>query len=120
LFALGTIFRPAHFSTFVRGAESTDAQLLEGLNADLSKLTGGRVEKVLRIERHTHAVFQPTVDIAPVRESIPSLAEASGLMLAGSYLGSAAMKDAITSGFAAGNKAALRSRRKPEDTRSVP
>jgi protoporphyrinogen/coproporphyrinogen III oxidase len=120
LFALGTIFREKHYSTFVRGAEHTDAQLLDGINADLQKLTQGRVEIVLRIERHPWAVFQPTVDITPVRETIPVAADAARIVLAGSYLGSAAMKDAIASGFAAGQKAAELTQRTQQGSRSVP
>jgi oxygen-dependent protoporphyrinogen oxidase len=120
LFALGTIFREAHYSTFVRGAEASDEQLLNGINGDLAKLTGGRVENILRIERHAFAVFQPNVDVMAVREGLAPLADTARLVLAGSYLSSAAMKDALLSGFAAGQKAALFSQRQSADTRSVP
>jgi hypothetical protein len=119
LFGLGTIFREAHYSTFVRGAEHTDAQLVEGINADLKRLTGGKAEKVLRVERHTHAVFQPTVTGVPIRDSVMPLSEAAGLTLAGSYLASAAMKDALISGFSAGRKAAELSQRKTAGSRSL-
>jgi oxygen-dependent protoporphyrinogen oxidase len=120
LFALGTIFREQHYSTFVRGAEATDEQLLAGINSDLGKLTGGRVEKILRIERHPWAVFQPNVDVMAVRETLGPLADSARIVLAGSYLSSAAMKDALISGFAAGEKAAQWSQHQSATTRSVP
>jgi predicted NAD/FAD-binding protein len=119
LFALGTLFREAHFSTFVRGAEHSDAQHVDGIAADLLRLTGGRIDKVMRIERHPHAVFQPTVTALPTRDALVGMSDAAGVTLAGSYLGSAAMKDALASGFAAGLKAAQLSQRKTAWSRSL-
>jgi protoporphyrinogen oxidase len=119
LFALGTMFHGNRFSTFVRGATADDAALAEGVAGDVKKLTGGSVGRVLRIDRWTHAVFQPTVEVLPTRASLEALAQEVGVLLAGSYLGASAMKDALASGFAAGKRAHEASQRNPEWSRSL-
>jgi len=119
LFAMGTMFHGTRFSSFVRGASADDAALAAGIAADVRKLTGGSVGRVLRVDRHTHAVFQPTVAALPVRDGLPALADEAGVLLAGSYLGASAMKDALASGFAAGKRAWEVSQRKPQWSRSL-
>lgn len=119
LFALGTMFHGRRFSTFVRGAGEDDAVLAEGVTRDVRALTGGSVGKVLRIDRWTHAVFQPTVDALQVRSSIQPLAADAGVQLAGSWLGAGAMKDALASGFDAGKKAHEASQRIQAWSRSL-
>ncbi len=119
LFALGTMFHGKRFSTFVRGATADDAALAAGVASDVRKLTGGNVGRVLRIDRHSHAVFQPTVAALPVRDGLAALADEAGVVLAGSYLGASAMKDALTSGFIAGKRAHEISQRKPQWSRSL-
>ena len=76
----------------------------------MRRLTGGTVEEILRVDRHPHAVYQPKV---------PRLAfDDEGMVLAGSYLGAAAMKDAIASGFTAGRRAVELAQRTPAWSRS--
>jgi oxygen-dependent protoporphyrinogen oxidase len=121
LFALGTIFHdpeepgsngggrataPSGYSTFVRGIQADDDSLKAGVANDVRRLTGGSVARVLRIDRWEHAVFQPSVEALPIRATLDSLAREASVVLAGSYLGAGAMKDALTSGFAAGERAA--------------
>ncbi len=114
LFSLGTLFvgdlfgqTPRRFSTFVGGAlwperaALPDDQLARGIEGDLAKLTGGRLETWVAVQRWPRAVFQPAPGHA---RSLGILHEALGqspIVLAGSYLGGAAMKDALASGFAA-------------------
>ncbi|MBK7861125.1 MAG: FAD-dependent oxidoreductase [Archangiaceae bacterium] len=120
LFAMGTMFHEGHrYRTFVRGAEADDAQLEAGIAGDVQRLTGGRFGKLVRVDRWAQAVFQPTVEALPVRDSLPGLSEEAGVVLAGSYLGASAMKDALASGFAAGQKAAQVSQRTPAWSRSL-
>jgi oxygen-dependent protoporphyrinogen oxidase len=119
LFALGTMFHGRRFSSFVRGVEHNEAALADGIAGDLQRLTGGAFGKVLRIDRHEHAVFQPTVGVLPVRAGLQALADEAGVCLAGSYLGAAAMKDALHSGFAAGQQAYALSQRRPAWSRSL-
>ncbi len=111
LFALGTLFvgdlleeSPRRFSAFVGGALNparaglSDAELVAGTQGDLTKLTGGVVGQVMQVVRWPRAVFQPAVghatQISRLRSSLPAQ-----LVLAGSYFGGAAMKDALISGF---------------------
>ncbi|MBL8950441.1 MAG: FAD-dependent oxidoreductase [Myxococcaceae bacterium] len=119
LFALGTMFHGNRFSTFVSGAVADDATLAAGIAADVRRLTGGSVGRVLRIDRWPNAVFQPTVAALPVRDGLAALAGEAGVLLAGSYLGASAMKDALASGFAAGQQAWELSQRKPQWSRSL-
>lgn len=119
LFALGTIFEGATFSTFVRGVDASDEALAAGIAGDVAKLTGGAFGTVLRVDRWPHAVFQPTVDVLSVRDSLAPLATEAGVSLAGSYLGSSAMKDALASGFIAGQAAAEASQRVQAWSRSL-
>lgn len=119
LFALGTMFHGTRFSSFVRGHEADDAVLTEGVASDVRKLTGGTVGRVLRIDRWSHAVFQPTVEVLPVRATLSGLSEEAGVVLAGSYLGASAMKDALASGFAAGTRAHEASQRMQAWSRSL-
>lgn len=120
LFGLGTMFGPGHrFSTFVRGADEGDARLIEGIASDVAKLTGGAFGRLLRVDRWPHAVFQPTLEVLPARALLEGLADEAGVVLAGSYLGASAMKDALASGFAAGKRAWEASQRTPAWSRSL-
>jgi protoporphyrinogen/coproporphyrinogen III oxidase len=120
LFALGTLFvgdlleeSPRRFSAFVGGAlnpsraELSDAQLLEGVQADLTKLTGGTVGQVMQIVRWPRAVFQPAVGHAAQIARLRSAVKDRRVVLAGSYFGGSAMKDAIVSGFSAAEELRL-------------
>lgn len=135
-FALGTLFMSdlhgeasdqRRFSTFIGGALTperaalSDAELLEGLNRDLAALTGGAAGDVLHVERWRHAVYQPNLGHHERREVLGRRVLKQPLLLAGSYLGAAAMKDAIDSGFAAGETAAARlaSTQKPAGPRDT-
>jgi protoporphyrinogen/coproporphyrinogen III oxidase len=115
LFALGTLFvgdlleeSPRRFSTFVGGALNrsraalSDAELVAGVQADLTKLTGGTVGQVMQIIRWPRAVFQPAVGHATQIARLRAAVTDARVALAGSYFGGAAMKDAILSGFDAG------------------
>ena len=114
LFALGTLFvgdlleeSPRRFSTFIGGAlnpsraELSDAELLAGVQTDLTKLTGGTLGQVMQVIRWPRAVFQPAVGHAAQVARLNAALVDSRVRLAGSYFGGAAMKDAIQSGFAA-------------------
>lgn len=113
LFAMGTLFvgdlleeSPRRFSTFIGGAlgpekaAMSDAQLLEGTQRDLTRLTGGTIGQVMQVVRWPRAVFQPAVGHAAQVARL-NAALSGPVALAGSYFGGAAMKDALASGFAA-------------------
>ena len=114
LFALGSLFvgdlvgeQPRRFSTYVGGAlfperaSLPDEHLADGVAADLQVLTGGKLGEINNIVRWPRAVFQPPIghqrDVQRLREALAGLP----VTLAGSYLGGAAMKDALHSGVAA-------------------
>jgi oxygen-dependent protoporphyrinogen oxidase len=116
-FALGTLFisdlmdeTPRRFSTFVGGALAPeraglgDDELWKAYAEDLAGLTGGRLGTPLKVVRWPQAVFQPPVGhlerLAALQDSLAGLP----VTLAGSYLGGAAMKDALTSGFLAAER----------------
>lgn len=118
LFALGTLFvgdlleeSPRRFSTFIGGALNpsraalSDGELLAGFRGDLKRLTGGTVGQVMQVVRWPRAVFQPAVghaaQVARVRSALDER-----VVLAGSYFGGAAMKDAVLSGFTAAQQLA--------------
>lgn len=114
LFGLGTLFvadllgeAPRRFSTFIGGALQparaalTDDTLIDGVRADLQRLTGGVVGQVHRVVRWPGAVFQPAVGHAAHVARLHRSLAGQPVVLAGSYLGGAAMKDALASGFAA-------------------
>ncbi|MCC6333975.1 MAG: protoporphyrinogen oxidase [Myxococcales bacterium] len=113
-FALGSLFvsdllaeTPRRFSTFVGGgvhperAALSDTALARGCARDLESLTGGTFGEIVGVVRWARGVFQPPVGhaqrLGELRETLRGLP----ISLAGSYLGGAAMKDAIASGFAA-------------------
>ena len=111
LFALGTLFvsdlleeSPRRFSTFIGGAlgaeraARSDFELLEGVQGDLTRLTGGTIGQVLQVVRWPRAVFQPAVGHATQLARLKATLGGS-VALAGSYFGGAAMKDALVSGF---------------------
>ena len=113
LFAMGTLFiadqleeSPRRFSTFIGGglgpekAALSDAELLEGAQRDLTRLTGGTIGQVCQVVRWPRAVFQPAVGHAAQVARL-NTALMGPVALAGSYFGGAAMKDALASGFAA-------------------
>ena len=114
LFALGMLFigdlldgGQRRFSSLVGGALQRDRaalpddQLIEGVSADVQRLTGGVVGEVHRVVRYPRAVFQPKVGhldaLARAKAGLAGLP----IALAGSYCGGAAMKDAIAAGFEA-------------------
>lgn len=113
-FALGTLYvgdllteSPRRFSTFVGGgvqperAALSDEALFRGVGEDLRKLTGGTVGVPAGVVRWPQAVFQPPPGHAQRLAEIAAELEGGPIFLAGSYLGGAAMKDALASGFAA-------------------
>ncbi len=113
-FALGTLFvgdlldeSPRRFSTFIGGAlqraraAAPDDELLEGTRADVKRLTGGVVGDVHRVVRWPRAVFQPRVGHFAAMQRVRARLASTPIVLAGSYCGGAAMKDALASGFAA-------------------
>jgi oxygen-dependent protoporphyrinogen oxidase len=113
-FALGTLFvgdllgdAPRRFSTFIGGGIApervalTDGQLLEGVQADLAMLTGGVVGHLAGVTRWQRAVFQPAPGHLVQLEQLKQAMAGAPVVLAGSYFGGAAMKDALTSGFGA-------------------
>ncbi|MDP1826980.1 MAG: protoporphyrinogen oxidase [Archangium sp.] len=117
LFALGTLFvgdlleeSPRRFSTFIGGALNparaalSDAELLAGTQADLTRLTGGIVGQVMQVVRWPRAVFQPAVGHAGQVARLQASLSGGRVALAGSYFGGAAMKDALVSGFAAADQ----------------
>lgn len=114
LFALGTLFvgdlrneSPRRFSTFVGGglfaerAGLSDERLIDGVAEDLRVLTGGRLGEVVNVVRWSQAVFQPPVGHRAKLEALRASLAGLPVALAGSYLGGAAMKDALHSGVAA-------------------
>lgn len=122
LFASGTIFTSdvrgddaRLYSSFVGGARGRDRAALDdralaaGITADLESLglVPNAVELV-HVERWRHAVAQPTFGHA---ERTAALTRAGmPIAFAGSYLGAASVGDAVTSGFAAADRAAQRLR----------
>jgi len=117
-FALGTLFLSSlrgeargQYASFVGGALEParagldDAALAAGVRQDVESLTGGRFGEVLHVQRWPQAVFQPVVGTAAKRDALRAALGDQGLVLAGSYLGSAAMKDAVRSGFEAAARA---------------
>lgn len=113
-FALGTLFvgdlqseSPRRFSTFVGGglfpdrAGLDDAALWDGVRADVQRLTGGVVGQPLGVVRWPQAVFQPPPGHGAMLARLRAALGELPVVLAGSYLGGAAMKDALASGFAA-------------------
>lgn len=112
LFAMGTLFvgdllgeAPRRFSTFVGGAMHperaalSDGELAAGVASDLRALTGGALGPVANVQRWPRAVFQPPVGHAQALEAVRAGLGTLPVALAGSYLGGAAMKDSIASGF---------------------
>ncbi len=113
-FALGTLFvgdlqsqTPRRFSTFVGGglfperAAQSDELLWEGVRADVQRLSGGVVGQPLGVVRWPQAVFQPPLGHAAALATLTQALAGVPVVLAGSYFGGAAMKDALASGFAA-------------------
>lgn len=114
LFALGTLFvgdlqgeSPRRFCTFVGGAREParaglpDAALAEGVAGDVHRLTGGMLGEVVRVVRWPAGVFQPPVGHLGRLATLAAELAPYPVALAGSYLGGAAMKDALGSGFEA-------------------
>lgn len=131
-FALGTLFvadlqseTPRRFSTFVGGAlfpdraAASDEAVWAGVRDDVKRLTGGVVGRPLGVLRWPQAVFQPPpghrAQLAEVRRALAG----QPVQLAGSYLGGAAMKDALGSGFDAA-QAALAALRGPGSAAAPP
>lgn len=113
-FAMGTLFvgdllaeTPRRFSTFIGGgvqparAALSDAELSRGFAEDLKGLTGGTLGEITGVVRWPRGVFQPPVGHAKRLAELNAAMTGLPISLAGSYFGGAAMKDAITSGFAA-------------------
>ena len=114
LFALGTIFASdllgeseRRFASLVGGtlhperAALNDDELVHGIDSDLRKLTGGRISDVLRVKRWTQGVVQPFIGHKQRVARAHAAAARAGLVLAGAYLGSGAMHDAVATGHAA-------------------
>lgn len=114
LFSIGMLFigdlldgGQRRFSSLVGGALHRDRaalpedQLIEGVAADVKRLTGGTVGDVHRVVRHARAVFQPKVGHLDALRRAKAALGALPIALAGSYCGGAAMKDALTAGFEA-------------------
>ncbi len=119
LFSLGALFvgdlrgeSPRRFSSFVGGALQPqraalpEAELVAGVSGDLQRLTGGSLGEVVNVVRWPRAVFQPAVGHASQLQTLEATLEGFPVALAGSYLGGAAMKDAIGSGFTAAARVA--------------
>jgi protoporphyrinogen oxidase len=116
-FGLGTLFvgdllseSPRRFSTFIGGGIApdrvtlSDEALLEGVRGDLRRLTGGTVGYLAGVVRWPLGVFQPPPGhLGSLARLKAALADAP-VALAGSYLGGAAMKDALQAGFAAASQ----------------
>jgi oxygen-dependent protoporphyrinogen oxidase len=111
-FALGTLFvgdlrgeEPRRFTTFIGGAlqreraRLPDAELRAGVADDLRVLTGGTLGEVVNVIRWPTAVFQPAVGHAAQVEALRRATQRLPVTFVGSYLGGAAMKDALASGF---------------------
>lgn len=114
LFALGTIFASdllgeseRRFASLVGGtlhperAALNDEELVHGIEGDLRKLTGGRVGEVLRVKRWTQGVVQPFIGHRQRVARAHAAAARVSIVLAGAYLGTGAMHDAVASGQAA-------------------
>lgn len=113
-FALGTLFvgdllgeSPRRFSSFIGGGIAperttlSDEELLAGVTEDLKRLTGGVIGQFVGVTRWQRAVFQPEPGHLAQLEALKVAMAGSPVVLAGSYFGGAAMKDALASGFAA-------------------
>ncbi|MFT3708825.1 MAG: protoporphyrinogen oxidase [Archangium sp.] len=112
-FALGTLFvgdlrgeSPRRFSTFIGGALQPERaalpreELIAGVAEDLRGLTGGSLGEVVNVIRWRNAVFQPAVGHADQVAALRAATSHLPVAFVGSYLGGAAMKDALASGFA--------------------
>jgi len=114
MFALGTLFvgdllaeAPRRFSSFVGGAVYpdravlSDEELAEGLKKEIAQLTGGTVGTVAGVVRWKDAVAQPEPGHQARLDKLDVALKDAPVVLAGSYRGGAAMKDALLSGFTA-------------------
>ncbi len=112
-FCLGVVFSgdihgtERYFTALVGGTRHAHRAMLselllrEGINADLARFGFGQIENVLHVQRWTQAVCQPLLGHTERVARAHGAAAEAGLALAGAYLGSAAMHDAIASGEAA-------------------
>jgi oxygen-dependent protoporphyrinogen oxidase len=118
-FALGTLFVTdlvgggdddggrRRFASFVGGAQhperaaAGDDALARGLDDELRALTGGAFGELLHVERQPRAVAQPTLGHAARVARLQAATRDGAVVLAGSYLGGGAMRDAVETGFAA-------------------
>jgi oxygen-dependent protoporphyrinogen oxidase len=113
-FALGTLFvgdllgeERRRFSTFLGGAlnperaELSDEAMAEGIGSDLARLTSGRMGPLAYVQRWPVGVFQPPVGHHSLLKQLDAALTGQPVVLAGSYFGGAAMKDALMSGFGA-------------------
>jgi oxygen-dependent protoporphyrinogen oxidase len=125
-FSLGTLFVTdlvgAHaedagrrrFASFVGGsmapgrAALDPAALARGLGDELRALVGGAFGEVLHVERQPHAVAQPTLGHADRVGRMRAATAQGPVILAGSYLGAGAMRDAVETGFSAADEALRR------------
>ncbi len=120
-FAMGTLFvgdllgdGVRRFSTFIGGALQpdraalSDEQLCTDYGAELTGITGGTFGQLAGVVRWPRAVFQPPVGHPTQLEKLQGHLAQLPVALAGSYLGGAAMKDALMSGFAAAETIARR------------
>lgn len=115
MFSLGTLFlgnyledgRGPRFVSFVGGTEfpercfASEAQMHEGLQADLRQLTGGDMGQVDFIQRWPQAIGTPGVGHLQKINQLREAVRPFPMALAGSYCGAFAMHDAIRSGFEA-------------------
>jgi oxygen-dependent protoporphyrinogen oxidase len=118
-FALGTLFVTdlvgggdddggrRRFASFVGGAQHPDRAaagddvLARGLDDELRALTGGAFGELLHVERQPRAVAQPTLGHRARVARLQAATTDGAVLLAGSYLGGGAMRDAVETGFAA-------------------
>lgn len=123
-FALGTLFvgdffvgGRRRFTSFVGGALTpkraflSDGDLQSRLAEDIRRLRNGSLGTVAAVTRWEHAVYQPNVGHAERVEALRRGSAGLPISFAGSYLGSASMRDAITSGEAAARAAVARAHR---------
>ncbi len=122
-FSLGTLFAsdllnsdvdahaPRRFASYVGGllhperAALSNEALLAGVKDEIATLCGGDVEELLSVQRHSHAVAQPTIGHDARHAALDRALAATRIVLAGSYRGAGAMKDAVHSGFVAAHQA---------------
>ena len=117
-FSLGCIFtgsldptKPAQFASFVGGAWHPErvgldhAAMRAGIDSDLRRLTGGRAEAVLHIERWERGFTPPRLGHAASVATLRAAVERDGVFLAGGYLGAGTVRDAATFGRQAGRAA---------------